>query len=166
MPLSAVLSRLRFRQPLKHPSFLSFLALLRADVGLATPDHTPAGRGWDESEIYFDGANDVSARVRRARTCGLCHAAGALSLTASLACAPSASQYWTSISGGCSSNASDLSADKGPVPITDLWLTGNGTLPAGGAPAYGQNNCKSPAADPHAAHAHTTCASTAPLFLP
>jgi len=26
------------------------------------------------------------------------------------------------------------------LPITDLWLTGNGTLPAGGAPAYGQNN--------------------------
>jgi arylsulfatase B len=27
-------------------------------IGLATDDHTPAGRGWQNSMIYFDGAND------------------------------------------------------------------------------------------------------------
>lgn len=26
-------------------------------VGLATPDHTPKGRGWEKHMIYFDGAN-------------------------------------------------------------------------------------------------------------
>jgi hypothetical protein len=26
-------------------------------VGAATPDHTPAGRGWQQHMIYFDGAN-------------------------------------------------------------------------------------------------------------
>jgi hypothetical protein len=34
-------------------------------VGLATPDHTPAGRGWQESEIYFDGANDCEYMLTR-----------------------------------------------------------------------------------------------------
>ena len=79
---------------------------MRLQVGLATPDHTPAGRGWQESEIYFDGAND----------------------------------YWTSISGACANNATADAGGKAPMPITDLWLTGNGTQPAGGAPAYGLNN--------------------------
>ena len=27
-------------------------------IGMATADHTPAGRGWEHSLIYFDGAND------------------------------------------------------------------------------------------------------------
>ena len=27
-------------------------------VGMATADHTPRGRGWEHSMIYFDGAND------------------------------------------------------------------------------------------------------------
>ena len=50
------------------------------------------------------------------------------------------SQYWTSISGACANNATADASGKSPMPITDLWLTGNGTLPAGGAPAYGLNN--------------------------
>lgn len=37
-------------------------------VGLATPDHTPRGRGWDNSLIYFDGANDYWTSISGA--CG------------------------------------------------------------------------------------------------
>ena len=41
------------------PLTLSCLSLLPCrHVGLATPDHTPAGRGWMQSEIYFDGADE------------------------------------------------------------------------------------------------------------
>ena len=37
-------------------------------VGLATPSHSPAGRGFEQSEIYFDGANDFFTQI--GETCG------------------------------------------------------------------------------------------------
>ena len=39
---------------------------------MATPDHTPEGRGYDQSLIYFHHANDYWQY-----TCGSCAAAGA-----------------------------------------------------------------------------------------
>ena len=32
-------------------------------LGLATPAHTPAGRGFEQSQIYFDGANDYWTQI-------------------------------------------------------------------------------------------------------
>jgi arylsulfatase B len=37
-------------------------------LGLATPAHTPAGRGFEQSQIYFDGANDYWTQI--GETCG------------------------------------------------------------------------------------------------
>lgn len=103
-------------------------------VGLATPDHTPAGRGWQHSEIYFDGeslrtpcllsvlAPILPLRVRVLRSSSLAFSG--------------ANDYYTSISGACPDPAS-LFGDKGQVPITDLWVT---TAGGSGAPAWGLNN--------------------------
>lgn len=36
------------------------------DVGMATPDHTPAGRGYDSSLVYFHHSNDCWTHVQEA----------------------------------------------------------------------------------------------------
>ena len=98
-------------------------------MGLATPDHTPFGRGYQKSLTYLDGAND-------------CEWGGTLEVafsplsSSSIAQSPPDSHLhpptpppradYTSITFGyCTQKSVDL-------PFTDLW--------ASKEPAYGQNN--------------------------
>ncbi len=49
--------------PLSHAQSL-LTRLCCPAVGLATPDHTPKGRGFKHSLTYLDGANDVRGAAR------------------------------------------------------------------------------------------------------
>ena len=133
-------------RPLSHPSHLA------GHVGLATPDHTPAGRGWQQHMIYFDGTQTwrqnvltgsmfttpsfpqaqmvikmwpLRAHPLRLLESNILRLLEMVIKMWNLTSSFTPSDYWTSESGSCGRG-------RNATPITDLWKDG--------APARGINS--------------------------